>query len=168
MILLHQFRRSWGIPNPGQFCVKLETYLRMAAIEYRIVETLPMFAPLGKLPYVAADGRKIADSRSIIKYLKQQYGDPLDAGLSAEQQGTALAMQRLLEEHLYWVSMYSRWQYTEENWRINKQAIFQSVPAFFVDMAAIAYGFRIRRTNSRARTFPSWRGGSFRFGPGRR
>ena len=38
MVLLHQFPRIWGLPNASPFCLKLETWLRMAGIEYQIVE----------------------------------------------------------------------------------------------------------------------------------
>ncbi|MDT4289971.1 glutathione S-transferase family protein [Methylomonas sp. MO1] len=144
MITLYQFPRAWNIPNPGQFCVKLETYLRMAGIEYRIAETLPLYAPLGKLPFIEDNGYKLADSRMIVSYLQQHYGDSLDAHLSAEQNALALAWQRLLEEHLYWVCMYSRWQYGAENWQINKQAIFQGLPQPMADMVAAIYRLRIR------------------------
>ncbi|CAD6872849.1 glutathione S-transferase family protein [Methylomonas fluvii] len=144
MITLYQFPRAWNIPNPGQFCVKLETYLRMTGIEYQIAETLPLYAPLGKLPFIEDNGYKLADSRMIIRYLQQQYGDSLDGDLSAEQNAMALAWQRLSEEHLYWVCMYSRWQYGAENWQINKQAIFQGLPQPMADMVAAIYRLRIR------------------------
>ncbi|WP_150047278.1 glutathione S-transferase family protein [Methylomonas rhizoryzae] len=144
MITLYQFPRAWHIPNPSQFCAKLETYLRMAAIEYRIVEALPVAAPLGKLPYIEHDGRKIADSRIIISYLQQCFGDRLDQTLSERQQAQALAWQRLLEEHLYWVCMYSRWQTGPENWRINKQAIFHGLPPLLTDGIASLYRLRIK------------------------
>ncbi|MEI8574697.1 glutathione S-transferase family protein [Methylomonas sp. LW13] len=144
MITLYQFPRAWNIPNPGQFCVKLETYLRMAGIEYRIAETLPLYAPLGKLPFIEDNGQKLADSRMIIRYLQHHYGDSLDEHLSTEQKAIALAWQRLLEEHLYWVCMYSRWQYGSENWQINKQAIFQGLSQPMADVVAALYRLRIR------------------------
>lgn len=144
MIVLHQFPRAWHIPNPGQFCAKLETYLRMAEIEYRIAETLPIYAPLGKLPYIDHDGRKIADSRIIIAHLQQNFGNRPDQTLSDRQKAQALAWQRLLEEHLYWVCMYSRWQTGAENWRINKQAIFRSLPPLLADGVASLYRLRIK------------------------
>lgn len=144
MITLYQFPRAWNIPNPGQFCVKLETYLRMAGIEYRIAETLPLYAPFGKLPFIEDNGQKLADSRLIIRNLQQHYGDSVDGHLSAEQSAQALAWQRLLEEHLYWVCMYSRWQYGPENWQINKQAIFQGLQQPLADVVASLYRLRIR------------------------
>lgn len=144
MIVLHQFARTWGIPNLSQFCVKIETYLRMAKLPYRIVETLPLKAPRGKLPFIEDQGRKIADSRLIVQYLESAYGDRLDAHLPAEQKGIARAFQRLLEEHLYWVGMMSRWNHTEQNWQTNKQAIFGVLPPVARDIAALAYRRRIK------------------------
>ncbi|NOT13021.1 MAG: glutathione S-transferase family protein [Methylococcaceae bacterium] len=144
MIKLHQFARTWGIPNLSQFCVKLETYLRMTKLPYEIVETLPLKAPRGKLPYIEDNGNKLADSRLILNYLKSTYGNSLDMHLTPEQQGIATAFQRLLEEHLYWIGMVSRWNYTEDNWQTNKQAIFGVLPPVIRDVAASLYRIRIK------------------------
>lgn len=139
MITLYQFGPAWGIPNPGQFNVKVETYLRMTDLPYEVVETLPLNGPKGKLPFIEDDGQQIADSRFIIEHLKNKYGDPLDNGLSSEQRAISTAMQRLLEEHLYWVGMYARWQYSDENWQINKKAIFGGLPPAIRDIVALVY-----------------------------
>jgi glutathione S-transferase len=143
MITLYQFARTWGIPNLSQFCVKLETYLRMARFPYEIKITLPLKAPLGKLPYIVDNDKKIADSRVIVRYLQNSYGDSLDSHLGPEEKATAKAYQRLLEEHLYWVTMYTRWSYTDSNWRQNKQAIFGVLPPVARDIAAWIYRIRI-------------------------
>ena len=92
MILLHQFPRAWGTPNPSQFCVKIETYLRLAKLPYRSEAAVPFQAPLGKLPFIVDDGKKICDSRLIVEYLKTTYGDPLDNWLSPEQKGDCHAI----------------------------------------------------------------------------
>ncbi len=139
MIKLYQFDPTWGIPNLGHFNVKVETYLRMADLPYEVVETLPLKGPKGKLPFIEDDGDRIADSRFIIEYLKDKYGDPLDTDLSAKQRSIMTAMQRLLEEHLYWIGMYARWQYTDENWQITKKAIFGGMPPVIRDLAAVIY-----------------------------
>ena len=46
MIELHQFPRAFGLPNPSPPCMKVESYLRLAGLDYRI-ETLvnPAKAP---------------------------------------------------------------------------------------------------------------------------
>ncbi len=139
MITLYQFARAWGLPNPGQFNVKVETYLRMAKLPYKIVETLPLKAPKGKLPFIEDNGKKTTDSSFIIEYLKNKYGDPLDKNLSEEQRAIMTGMQRLLEEHLYWVSMYARWQYTDENRQINNNALFGGLPPVIRDIVGLVY-----------------------------
>ena len=139
MIKLYQFTPTWGIPNLGQFNVKVETYLRMVKLPYQTVEILPLQGPKGKLPYIEDAGEKIADSRFIIEHLKNKYGEPLDSALNTEQQAILTAMQRLLEEHLYWVGMYARWQYSDENWQITKKAIFGNMPPVIREIAALVY-----------------------------
>jgi glutathione S-transferase len=144
MIVLHQFARNWGIPNQSHFCVKVETYLRLAQLPYTIVESLPFKGPRGKLPFIEDQGRTVADSRLIVHYLQTTYGDALDAGLTPKQRDAATVYRRLLEEHLYWVSMYSRWNYTEANWQTTKQAIFSVLPPVVADLGALAYRRRIK------------------------
>jgi glutathione S-transferase len=143
MIKLYQFARTWDIPNLSQFCVKVETYLRMTKLPYQIIETLPLKAPRGKLPYIEDNDQKISDSRTILKYLKKTYGDTLDLHLSLEEKANATAYQRLLEEHLYWIGMFSRWRYSDSNWQTNKQAIFGVLPPLIRDIAASIYRKRI-------------------------
>lgn len=146
MIKLFQLERTWGIPNLSHFCCKIETYLRMADIEYEVITTLPLFAPKGKLPYVEDGENKVADSSFIVDYLKRTRGDPLDQHLSAGQRAEMLAMQRLFEEHLFWVTMFSRWgDYSVQNWHANKKAIFSVMPPLIRDVAAAYYRHRIKK-----------------------
>lgn len=144
MLKLYQFERTWGIPNLSPFCCKIETYLRMAEIEYEIKPALPLGAPKGKLPYIEDNGQALGDSRFIITHLKSAHKD-LDEGLSEEESALSTAMQRLLEEHLFWVALYSRWQYTDENWQINKQAIFGGLPPIIRDIVANVWRRKIKR-----------------------
>lgn len=144
MVVLYQLERTWGIPNLSHFCCKTETYLRMADIKYTVKATLPLFAPKRKLPYIEDGNLKLADSRFIIRHLKAKYKD-LDEGLTPAESALSLAMQRLLEEHLFWATMYSRWQYTDANWQVNKKAIFSVMPPGIRDLAAVYYRHRIQR-----------------------
>ena len=54
-------------------------------------------------------------------------------------------MQRLIEEHLFWATMYSRWQYTDSNWQVNKKAIFGVLPPVVRDIAALVYRYKIKQ-----------------------
>ncbi|MEO8767614.1 MAG: glutathione S-transferase family protein [Nitrosospira sp.] len=143
-MILYQFERTWGNPNLSHFCCKIETYLRMTGIEYNIKTTLPLFAPKGKLPYIEDGDLKLADSRFIIQHLKAKYKD-LDEGLTPAEAALSLAMQRLIEEHLFWATMYSRWQYTDANWQVNKKAIFSAMPPVIRDLAAVYYRRKIKQ-----------------------
>jgi glutathione S-transferase len=117
----------------------------MAEIPYEIVETLPLKAPKGKLPFIQDGTDRVSDSSFIIEYLKAKHGDSLDKGLTDEERGICVAIQRLLEEHLYWVGMYARWQYTDENWQVNKKAIFGVMPPIVRDVAAVVYRRLIKK-----------------------
>lgn len=128
MITLHQFPPALGLPNASPFCLKLELYLRMAGLPYRNAYTLELHkAPKGKLPWIDDDGTAVADSGLVIDYLKRKYGDPLDAGLNPEQHALALAIVRLIEEHLYWAVLYDRW-ITPQGWAMTRPAFFGTLP----------------------------------------
>lgn len=112
MIKLYQFEPAFGLPNASPFCMKLETYLRMAKLPFEIPPaTLGDLrrAPKGKMPYIEDQGKTLADTSFIIDYLKASHGDPLDGWLDAQQRAVALAFQRLIEENLYWALLYTRW-----------------------------------------------------------
>jgi glutathione S-transferase len=79
------------------------------------------------LPWIDDDGTAVADSGLIIDYLKRKYGDPLDAGLAPEQRALALAIARLIEEHLYWAVLYDRW-ITPQGWAMTRPGFFGTLP----------------------------------------
>jgi len=128
MITLHQFPPALGLPNASPFCLKLELYLRMANLPYRNAYTLELHkAPKGKLPWIDDDGVALADSGLIIDYLKRKYGDPLDGDLSPLQRAQALAITRLVEEHLYWTVLHDRW-ISEAGWALTGPGFFGGMP----------------------------------------
>lgn len=134
MIKLYQFTPAWGLPNPSPFCMKVETYLRMAALRYEVVHgALPFKAPKKKLPYIEDGTQIVADSGIILDYLKQTYGDKLGENLSAAETAVAHALRRLFEESLYWVALYSRW-IEESIWLETRQLFFGAMPPVMRDM----------------------------------
>ncbi len=119
-ITLFQYKPLSGLPSASPFCVKLETYLRMAEIEHTVSILKGRSAsPTGKAPYIEEDGRLLTDSGLIINYLEQTKGHPVDGRLTLAERAESLALQRLLEEHLYWVIVYMRWvdPGTRADWR---------------------------------------------------
>lgn len=144
MIKLHQFPSRKNLPNMSPFCMKLETYLRMAKLPFEIVTSMnPGKAPKGKLPYINDGEKIIADSGLIIDYLKQTYGDSLDQHLSEQQKAEALAWRRLMEEHLYWALVYSRW-IDEANWPKMRSRVFGRLPFLMRSFIANRVQKRVR------------------------
>ena len=128
-LIVHQIPGAWGLPSVGPFSLKLEAYLRIVGIPYEtVVEATPFKGPKGKLPWIEHEGQRIGDSGFIIEYLERRFGCDPNAGLSAAEQGTALALRRLLEENLYWTAVYDRW-IVDDNWRMTREVVLGRIPA---------------------------------------
>ncbi|MGZ9020948.1 MAG: glutathione S-transferase family protein [Rhodoplanes sp.] len=131
-IRLHKFGEAWGIADPSPFCVKLESFLREADIAYEAVpfEGRRSFAkaPKGKLPFIEdEDGTIMGDSTLIIERLSRQRHIDMDEPLDDRQKCVSLAFRRMLDEHFYWVGVYSRW-IDEPGWSTIRQLFFARVP----------------------------------------
>ncbi len=126
-IVLVQFPYVWD-RNVSPFCLKLESWLRLAEVPFTVRTTMnPRSAPLGKLPYIIDGDHRIAETSSIIDYLKETRGIDPDAGMSADDMARSLVLQRLVEEHLYFVILYSRW-IDPDGWAVLRDAFFASLP----------------------------------------
>ncbi len=107
---LYQFTPMFGLPNASPFCMKLELYLRLAGLSYETVTVKSLRgSPTGKAPFIADDGQVITDSGLIISHLEAKHGHRVDGRLTLAQRAESLALQRMMEEHLYWVAVYMRW-----------------------------------------------------------
>ena len=110
-LVVHGFPPVWGQPSPSPFATKLETWLRMAGLPYRtaLIAGRPR-SKSGKFPYITTpDGRLLSDSSIIIETLTAEHGVTLDAHLTPLERAHARMLQRTLEEHLYWMIVWSRW-----------------------------------------------------------
>jgi glutathione S-transferase len=144
VIKLYQFPPVFG-RNVSPFSLKLETWLKLAGLPYQVVAIRnPGQGPKGKLPFIEDDdGSFIADSSLIIEHLSCSRGIDLDAGLDDRQRARALALQRLLEEHLYFVLVWSRWV-DNAGWQSFGPALLAGIPPLARQIAAIVVRRRIR------------------------
>ncbi|XP_058837360.1 failed axon connections isoform X2 [Topomyia yanbarensis] len=104
VVYLYQFTRTPLLPSMSPYCLKVETWLRLAGLKYENIDhKLKLRSKKGQLPFVEVNGEEIADSAIIIKELAQRYEKDLDAALTQEQRNIAHAMISMLENHLIWV-----------------------------------------------------------------
>ena len=125
---LYQFPRPKFFPNFSPFCVKLETYLKLANIPYENVFTLSMKKnPKKLMPFIELDGKIMGDSTLIIDSLKTQYGDRVDNHLSKEQHAISYAFISMIENHLFPFGVYFRWV-DKTGWPQFRELIFAKAP----------------------------------------
>lgn len=128
MITLYQFPKTATFPNLSPFCVKLETYLKMANIPYDVVLTTKTDkSPKGKMPYIKYNDVMMSDSSFIIEKLMQDFGDSTETHLSPALKAQGLAIQRLCEDHLAYALMYFRW-IDDTSWPFFKEIVFGKMP----------------------------------------
>jgi glutathione S-transferase len=109
IVYLYQFSRTPLLPSLSPYCLKVETWLRLAGLKYENVDHKTKFrSKKGQLPFVELNGDEIADSTVIIKDLATKFDKDIDATLTAEQKLVAHATISMIENHLTFVHSYWR------------------------------------------------------------
>ena len=127
MITLCTFGPMFGLPDASPFVTKAEVLLKMSGLPYDTDSKGFGKAPKGKLPYIRDGGRIVADSTFIRLYLEQQRSD-FDKHLSDRQRGMAWMIEKMCEDHLYWLIVQHRWM-NDANFNKGPAHFFDSVPA---------------------------------------
>ncbi len=130
MIALYGFGPAMGLPEISPFVTKVHILLRMAGLQYETSTNVGGFlkAPKGKLPYIRDGGAVVSDSTFIRLHIEKTYGFDFDRDLSPAEKGTAWALERMCEEHLYWLIMDVRFL-DDGNFHAGPAQIFRSFPA---------------------------------------
>jgi len=128
MITLYTFGPAFGLPDASPFVMKAEMLLKLAGLPYQTKRGDVRRAPKGKLPYLDDMGRLIADSTLIRWHLEKTYHIDFDEGLSPAERGTAWAVEKLLEDNLYWAVARVRWL-ERGNFERGPAQFFNIVPA---------------------------------------
>ncbi|KAK5978498.1 hypothetical protein GCK32_001732 [Trichostrongylus colubriformis] len=101
VVYLYQFPRTKLLPSPSAPCLKVETWLRMAEIQY---ENIPcLLSPRSKegtLPFVEFEGVEYPDSSFIIRDLTRILGVKLEDHLNDEQKAVSRAFEELAHNSL--------------------------------------------------------------------
>ncbi|MCF6320279.1 MAG: glutathione S-transferase family protein [Rhizobiaceae bacterium] len=126
MLILKSFEPAINVRCPSAFGLKADALLAMSGLEYKVVPGDIRKSPMGKLP-VLIDGKKIiADTSLIQKYLENAHGVDFDGALTSEQRATAKAIQRMVENHLYFAMVHFRWIENPERVR---DTLFKNIPS---------------------------------------
>jgi glutathione S-transferase len=127
VITLYSLPGTKELESLSPFCMKVEVYLKLQQVPYKLVNGDPRKAPKGKLPTIDVDGTTVADSSAILACLEQKAERPLDRGLDAEARARAHVLKRTFEESLYFVLLWSRWA-DDDGWLELKKTVDLMVP----------------------------------------
>jgi glutathione S-transferase len=146
MIKLYLLPPAFGLRNTGPFALKCEMALLHLKQEFELVPSGdPRSAPKGKMPYMDDGGTIIADSELILQHLDRKTNGGLYGHLSDEELADGVAYTRLVEEHLYWTMVASRWL-DDEWWPNIKSGFFGSMPFPMRQLAPAMARREVRRT----------------------
>jgi len=126
MITLYGAGEGFGLPEISPYVTKTEVQLKMAGLAYVKARARPEESPKGQMPFIDADGVRIADSTFIRGYIERTYGVDFDEGLDSAQRAQAWAIERMMENHFAWTLVTERWLDPEN---------FAKGPAHFFDGA---------------------------------
>jgi hypothetical protein len=128
MITLHKFKEDWELPSISPFCHKLESFLKLAKLDYQTaVESDPRNSPNKKLPFIDYGDIKIADSQLAINFLIEELGLDIDSHLTNQQKALGRATRLMVEDHLNFILIYQRW-IDEKNWKAFKKSLSKMIP----------------------------------------
>jgi glutathione S-transferase len=144
MIVLYGFGATFDLPEASPFVIKTKVQLDMAQLPHRVERGSLQQSPKAKLPYILDGDRKIGDSTFIRAHIEATYGADLDHNLNAEQRAQSWAIERMLEDHLYWAILYFRW-IDDANFAKGPAHFFDEVSADRRDAARQAGRERVRQ-----------------------
>lgn len=125
--------------------MKADMLLKLSGLEYRTDTRGFGRAPKGKLPYIEDKGIIIGDSTLIRLHLEQKHSIYFDRGLSTRDRGVAWALEKMLEDHLYFVLVYWRWL-NDANFERGPRAFFQRAPAVVRPLVTRMVRSKVRKT----------------------
>lgn len=145
MITLYTFGAAFGLPDASPFVIKAHVLLKMAGQPYQTNAKGFGKAPKGKLPFIDDAGTVVADSTFIRWHLESKLGLDFDQGLSPEQRGVAWAVEKMLEDNLYWIGVHWRWM-DAANFAKVAAVFFKPVPAPLRGMVQSLVRRRVRKS----------------------
>lgn len=128
MLELQIYPPGFGEVTGSPFATKALCLLELAGLDYTTKVTPdPRSAPKQKLPVLQDQDLVIPDSDQIRDHLEATYDVDFDKGLSESEKAVSGSIVRMVEEHLYFAIVSTRWQ-QDSNWPITRDEFFAGVP----------------------------------------
>lgn len=122
MIYLFQFPRSSTVPSLSPYCLKLETWLRIADIPYKNIGDFQIKSCEGTCPFIEFNGVEYPDSRLAIRDLtKLLHKESLEGHLSDEQSAVSRAIEGMIEPVLIYSTAKYRIPYARKIFSMFKE-----------------------------------------------
>jgi glutathione S-transferase len=146
MIELYTFPEAFGLRNVSPFCLRVEMALKHLDLPFEItLEHNPGKGPKGKLPFIIDDGQTIADSEIIYQHLDSKSDGGLFGAIDAVDRGRGYAFTRLVDDHLYWMMVASRW--LDDAWFDNvRKGFFEAFPPVLRSVIGTIARGQVRKT----------------------
>ena len=145
-MILHQFPRAPTIPSVSVFCLKLETFIRMAGYEYEN-DPVNWKGPGGKSPWMTIGDEAVGDSQGIIDLLAKRHPEKanFDSDLTPQQKAIGKAMRQMLEEKVYFIMGLERFDKINKKYMDGHFMKFPGVPGFMQGFVRGVAGGRLKK-----------------------
>ncbi len=128
MLTLISFPGAFGQSSLSPFCVKAEYLLNLSGQAWQREDSNdPRKAPRAKFPVLRTPQGLVHDSDNIRLYLDET-GANFDAHLSDVETASARAVQRMMEEHFYFLIVLDRWE-RDDVWPTIRDTYFSEIPS---------------------------------------
>jgi glutathione S-transferase len=109
MITLYGTGPMFGLPHASPFVIKAEILLKLSKLPYQTARADLRKAPKGKMPCIEENGAVIPDSTFIRFHLEERHGIDFSGGYGVHDRGVAWALEKMMEDHVYWLNVNDRW-----------------------------------------------------------
>lgn len=147
MLRLYAFGPALGLPDPSPFVLKTMLQLAMAGVAFETQAgfVAMMRAPKGRLPYIRdEDGTVVPDSGFIRDHIERTRGVDLDSGHDARDRALGWALEKMLEDNVYYAIAHNRW-IRPEGFAVTRRELFGRLPRPLAALVSTMARRRVRR-----------------------
>lgn len=103
VVIFHIFPRTSLSPSMSPFVLKLETFLRMHDVKYKVDHNFPINNVTQKSPWITLNGEDVADSQHIMEFLSEKLSlaPKYDLDANPKDKVVARGLRSILEDHFY-------------------------------------------------------------------